>query len=227
MHLVPVSARTTHTNSGSGFSGLAFSLAISDADSITALRDAGTGRIALAAPYHMSDDDAYLIVPEDIGVELVDIMRDGDHELLQEALRDGLLAVGHLERATTGMVLVVARCQTPSDALTAGLTHTEEINVTGTSDGDPVRRINQIGHVQCTTLSALVDEDGLEQILRETEYLGASWTLDPKLARRLGDVDPTYVWSRRINDDSVSIELALFSEDDEIVVLLRPLLIGG
>lgn len=224
MHLVPVSAHTTPTNSASVFSGLAFSLAISDADSIAALRQAGTGRIVLAAPHHMSDDDAYLIVPEDIGVEIIDILRDGDHELLQETLRDGLLAVGHMERADGGMVLVVESCEAPRDALASGVSPTATIDVEG---GDPVRRINQLGHVQCTTLSALVDEDGLEQILREPEYLGASWTLDPQLVKRLGNVDPSYVWSRRIDEDSVSIELALFSEDDEIVVLLRPLLIRG
>lgn len=224
MHLVPGNARTGSTQTGPTFTGLAFSFAISDADSIAALRTAGAGRIALAAPYHMSDDDAYLIVPEDIGTEVVDIMRDGDHDLLQETLRDGLLAVGQLERGDDGMVLVVERCQTPREALASGLAHTEEFQLAGP---DPVRRINQLGHVQCTTLSALVDEDGLEQMLRESEYLGASWTLDPQLIKRLGNVDPTYVWSRRIDDDTVSIELALFTEDDEIVTLLRPLLIRG
>jgi len=224
MHLVPVHAKETNAQPASAFNGLAFSLAISDADSIAALREAGTGRITLAAPHHMSDDDAYLIVPEDIGTEFVDIMRDGDHDLLQETLRDGLLAVGHMERSGNGMVLVVERCQTPREALAAGVMHTAELDIEGT---DPVRRINQLGHVQCTTLSAFVDEDGLEQMLREAEYLGASWTLDPQLVKRLGNVDPTYVWSRRIDESSVSVELALFSEDDEIVTLLRPLLVRG
>lgn len=220
MHLVGQGAAASST--ATTLDGLMFSLAIADADSIAALRKAGSGRVALTAPYHMSDDDAYLIVPEDIGLELVDILRDGDDELLHETLRDGLLAVGQLERGEHGMELLVERCQTPASALPA-MRHTETIELDG---ADPVRRINQLGHVQCTTLSALVSEDGLETILREQEHIGVSWELDPNLAKRLGQIDPTYVWSRRMGQDAVSIEIALFSEDDEIVVLFRPLLIA-
>lgn len=218
MHLVSSSAQASGL--GSSFSGLAFSLAIADADAIAALREAGTGRITLCAPYHMSEDDAYLVVPEDIGVELIDILRDGDHELLHETLRDGLLAVGSLERGERGMQLLVERCLPPAAALASGLGYAQKITLEG---DDVLRRINQLGHLQCTTLSAFVNEDGLERILREDEYVGASWTLDEGLAKRLGHVEPTYVWSRRKGDDAVNVELAVFSEDDEIVMLLRPL----
>lgn len=220
MHLVSIPAQQAHVDHP--YCGLAFSLAITDADSIAALREAGHGRIALAAPFHMSEDDAYLIVPDDIGLELIDIMRDGDSDLLHEALRDGLLAVGQLARGEAGMELSVERCITPSAALKDGLPHVERVELEGT---DPVRRINQLGHVQCTTLSALVNDEGLEQMLRSEEHLGHSWTLDPALEKRLGQVEPTYVWSRRVRD-GVSVEMALFSEDDEVVVLMRPLLIG-
>ncbi len=219
MHLI---SHAPHETLDHPYVGLAFCLAITDADSIAALREAGEGRIALAAPFHMSEDDAYLIVPEDIGLELIDILRDGDLELLHETLRDGLLAVGQLERAERGMMLSVERCITPLTALKEGLPHTEQLSPEGT---DPVRRINQLGHVQCTTLSALVNDEGLEQMLRSEEYVGTSWTLDPALEKRLGQVEPTYVWSRR-RQDGVSVELAVFSGVDEVVLLLRPLLIA-
>lgn len=218
MHLV--SAHAQVDTKASPYAGLAFSLAIADADEIAALREAGQGRITLAAPYHMSEDDAYLVVPEDIGLELVDILRDGDHDLLQETLRDGLLVLGQLERGEHGMQLLAEASATPATALSHGLPYTEQLALDGS---DLVRRINQLGHLQCTTLSAMVDDDGIERILREDEYVGTSWTLDANLAKRLGQVEPTYVWSRRERTGAVSVELALFSEDDEIVVLLRPL----
>lgn len=217
MHLV------SHSNQvdtkSSPYAGLAFSLAIADAEEIAALRQAGRGRITLAAPYHMSEDDAYLVVPEDIGLEIIDILRDGDHELLQETLRDGLLVLGQLERGEQGMQLLAEACATPAATL-ASIHHAEHVELDGS---DLVRRINQLGHLQCTTLSAMVDDDGIENILREEEYVGASWTLEATLAKRLGHVEPTYVWSRRERNGTISVELALFSEDDEIVVLLRPL----
>lgn len=221
MHLV--SARTQATDSVSPFAGLAFSLAIADADAIAALREAGHGRVTLAAPYHMSDDDAYLIVPDDIGLELVDILSDGDHELLHETLRDGLVALGHLERGDEGMELHVARCQSPHSLLASGLPYAAKLDLDGE---DLERRINQLGHLQCTTLSACVSDDGLEQILREEEFVGVSWSLDPALEKRLGNVDPTYVWSRRQGDDAVNVELVVFTEDDEVVAVLRPLQIA-
>lgn len=221
MHLV--STRTQATDTVSSFAGLAFSLAIADADAVQALREAGHGRVTLAAPYHMSDDDAYLIVPDDIGLEVIDILRDGDHELLHETLRDGLLALGHLERGDDGMELHVERCQSPQSVLAAGLPYAARLELDGE---DLERRINQLGHLQCTTLSACVSDDGLEQMLREEEFVGVSWSLDPDLVKRLGNVDPTFVWSRRQGHDAVNVELVVFTEDDEIVALLRPLQIA-
>ncbi len=218
MHLISGNAQVESKRSP--YVDLAFSLAIADADQIAALREAGNGAITLAAPYHMSEDDAYLVVPEDIGLELVDILRDGDHELLLETMRDGLLVLGQLERGEHGMQLLAETCAAPATVLSQGLPHAEQIALDGS---DLVRRINQLGHLQCTTLSAMVDDDGIENILRQDEYVGASWTLDASLTKRLGHVEPTYVWSRRERSGAVSVELALFSEDDEIVVLMRPL----
>jgi hypothetical protein len=69
--------------------------------------------------------------------------------------------------------------------------------------------------------SVFFDDEGLERVLREPEHVGVSWRV-PENRRDLIGVDPTYVWSRRLTD-RVGVELALFLEYEELVVLLRPL----
>jgi hypothetical protein len=56
-------------------------------------------------------------------------------------------------------------------------------------------------------------------MLRKPEHLGASWR-----AAAAGGVqaDSTYAWSRRLGPGHVGIDLALFLEYEELVVVLRP-----
>ena len=76
--------------------GVPLSIVFADGDAIHAAARGASRSIRLTPPFHVSDEDAYLVLPEDIGGEIVDILRDGDAELLAEAMRDAM------ERANVG-----------------------------------------------------------------------------------------------------------------------------
>ncbi len=200
--------------------GVPLSVVFASGEQIEKVRRDGTGTIVLAAPYHVSSDDAYLVLPEDIGTEIIDIMRDGDLDLLHEAMRDGLFAVGTVERVRKGVVaLEVERSETPAGALAAGRRYAADVSL---ADGDLLDALNDLDHAQCTVASALVDDEGLDQMLRESEHVGTSWRTPADAPAELRGTEPTYAWSRRLADGRVGIELALFAEYDEIVALFRP-----
>ena len=200
--------------------GVALSVVFASGEQIERVRLAGAGALVLVAPYHVSSDDAYLVLPEDIGTEIVDIMRDGDLDLLHEAMRDGLLAVGAVERVRKGVVaLEVQRAETPAAALGAAMCYAASVSL---GEGDLLDALNGLDHVLCTGASALVDDEGLDEMLREPEHVGTSWRAPADAPAEVRGAEPTYAWSRRLADGRVGIELALFAEYDEIVALLRP-----
>jgi len=215
MQLVPVEeARTELT-----FAGVPLSVVFADGELIEEVRLRGTGSLPLEPPYHVSDDDAYLVMPTDIGVELIDIMRDGDHDLMQESMRDGLLVFGGIVRDENGDIeLYAEHATTPAKVLKEGLDYAATVALV--SGVDPLPEVNALPHVQCTIMSALLDDEGLDKVLRGREFLGTSWRA-PASAADAG-VDPTYVWARR-GEDGVGVEMALYTEYEELVALIRPL----
>jgi len=70
-------------------------------------------------------------------------------------------------------------------------------------------------------LSALLDAEGLEAMLRREKYIGTSWRVSSESSSDLM-VDPTYAYSRHLSDGRVGIELALFVEEEDLIALLRP-----
>jgi hypothetical protein len=60
--------------------GAAMCVAFADGEAIGQLREAGAGVLELEPPVSLSDEDCYLVVPSDIGLELIDILRDADQE---------------------------------------------------------------------------------------------------------------------------------------------------
>lgn len=224
MHLVAIEPRRAVDNDAptSVFIGSSLVIVFADAAEISQAREGKGGLVLLEPPYHVGEEDTYLLLPSDIGEEIVDILRDGDSELLHEALRDGLLVQGEIGRNPRGrgMVLAAERVCQPLSLLGAETPHAATIRVAAGTDA--LRALNTLPHVQCTTLSALVDDEGLEQVLRaDAEFIGCAWR-PPASAKRLADIEPTYVWSKRLDDERVGIELALFREDDELVAVLRP-----
>lgn len=201
--------------------GLPLSVVFADPEAIAVVRTRGEGVIPLAPPFHVSDDDTYLVLPEDIGLELADMFKDGDLDLLAEAMRDGLCAIGVVERAGKGKVeLHVERCGAPEELL-ARMPHAEKV---GYGRGvDPVPLLNALDHARLTVASAFVDARGVSSMLTNDEWAGVSWRV-PKDRKDLSGVDPTYAWTKRAGD-RVSIEAALFVEYEELVVVLRPALL--
>jgi hypothetical protein len=206
--------------------GAALCVAFADAEAIAQLREAGAGLLELEPPVSLSDEDCYLVVPSDIGLELVDILRDADHELLHEALRDSLVVSGEVHSDGRGGLRIDADwVRSAAEVLDGGLGFASDLRLEGAADA--LATINRLDHVQCTMLSALFDDEGLESVLREPEYLGTSWRLPPTARGLAGGVDPTFVWSRQKPDGSVGVELALFVEEEELIALLRPLRLVG
>lgn len=204
--------------------GLPLSVVFADGDAIRAVAARGEGAIPLAPPFHVSDDDTYLVLPDDIGLELVDMFRDGDVDLLAEAMRDGLCAMGVIERAGKGKVeLFVERCAAP-EVLLRRMPFADRV---GFGRGvDPVPQLNELEHAQLTVASAFVDARGVAAMLTADEWAGVSWRV-PKDRKDLSGVDPTYAWTRRRGDGDVGIEAALFVEYEELVVVLRPALLAS
>jgi hypothetical protein len=199
--------------------GVPLSIVFAESESIEALRRSGEGPLVLEPPFHVSDEDAYLVLPEDIGLEFPLMFRDGDLDLLEEAMRDGLIAIGSIAKEGRGkIVLSVEHSARPSELLST-LPFAETV---GIGRGiDPLPILNGLAHVQCTVASRFVDEEGLDTMLEKREYAGISWRTS-KEDKHLKHIDPTYVWSKRQPDGRIGIECALFSEYEELVAVLRP-----
>ncbi len=202
------------------FGGAPLTVVFAEGEALAAAREGASARIPLDPPFHVSDEDVYLVLPADIGLELVDIFADGDDELLGEALDEGLVVLGSIEREGRGkVVLDVEVAITPRALLDEGLPYASQIEVGGGED--PIEALNTLEHAQITIASLFVDDEGLEAMLRREQHIGASWRV-PKDAKHLEGVDPTYAWSRRLPDGRVAIEAALFLEYEELVMVLRP-----
>ncbi|MCC6876164.1 MAG: hypothetical protein IT378_17785 [Sandaracinaceae bacterium] len=196
------------------------SVVFADGELLAALRSAGAGALPLVPPYHVSDDDAYLVLPDDIGLEIADIFADGDLELLEESLRDGVVALGSVERAGKGQVALHAEaCMGARALLDLGLAYGDEVDVL--AELDPVEAINGLEQAQITVASQLVDLDGLQSMLRNDIYAGLSWRV-PEGEEHMREVQPTYALSKRLDPSRVGVEAALFQEYEELVMLLRP-----
>lgn len=218
MHAVASSEPTL----GELASGVPLSIVFAETDAIEAIRARAGGSIPLLPPFHVSDEDVYLVLPDDIGRELVDMFRDGDVDLLEEAMRDGMIAIGTIEKTGRGtLALVVEEHARPADLLRE-LPYVESV---GIGRGvDPLPLLNELEHLQCTVASAFVDEEGLEAMLRAREHAGVSWRA-PAVSGKRGEkqhVDPTYVWSKRLPDGRIGVECALFTEYEELALVLRP-----
>ena len=220
MHAVPEN-RSILEGLSVELSGLPLTVVFADGEALRAVLEAGEGELVLAPPYHVSDDDAYLVLPDDVGLELVDMFRDGDLDLLADAMRDGMVAIGVVERSATEKGKVCLHVEEAANAaeVLARMPYAERV---GFGRGvDPAPLLNALPHAHITVASAFVDEAGVEKMLRRSEWAGVAWRV-PGDRKDLTGVDPTFCWSRRDREGHVGIEMALFVEYEELVAVLRP-----
>lgn len=216
-------------------SGLPLTIVLVDGEELAEARERlargeAVESLALIPPFHVSDDDAYLVLPEDIGVELREMFADGDVDLLADAMREGLLVIGTVERgerrgAHREMRLVVDDAEIV-ERLLARMPYTDTVDVAPGSD--PLGAINALEQFKNTVASAFLDRKGLEKILTKPEQAGVSWR-PPADDKQLAGVDPTYAWTRRLDGGRIGVEAALFCEYEELVMVLHPAMLrfGG
>ncbi|MFW6051596.1 MAG: hypothetical protein ACODAU_10495 [Myxococcota bacterium] len=216
-----MSTSTQRSAPGEDFVGRPLSVVFADGSDVEAVHRGERTEVPLSPPFHAAADDCYLLLPDDIGLELVDIMRDGDLELMHEAMRDGLLVQGTLQHHGKGDVtLQVGSFASPAEALRGDLPYAASVPVG--AGQDPLARLRELEHLQCTMVSGLLDDEGLDRVLRRPEYLGISWRVPPD---RPADADPTCVWSRHVARGRAGVELALFQEYEELTALLHPVVL--
>jgi hypothetical protein len=204
--------------------GLPLSVALADGELLAAIRErleAGdeVASIPLAPPFHVSDDDAYLVLPEDIGVELRDMFAEGDVDLLADAMREGLLVIGALEKAGRGKMSLAVEQVAIVERLLRTMPYADTVEVG--RGADPVEALNALPQCRNTVASSFVDLAGLQRIVRAAEHAGPSWR-PPTDRKEMAGVDPTFAWSKRLADGRIGVEAALFCEYEELVVVLRP-----
>ncbi|MCS6856244.1 MAG: hypothetical protein N2515_02525 [Deltaproteobacteria bacterium] len=170
-------------------------------------------------PYHLSDEDAYILLPEDLAVDFRSIFEDGDLDLLKEAMEESVVALGTLERVKRGeMRFVIEEAAKTQEALRQ-MRYAKVVELDDVSMA--VQTLNELPLFHNTVASAFVDEEGLADMLQSSEYLGTSWRPPPERPELAG-VDPTFAWTKRLKDGSIGIEAALFCEYEEMALLLRP-----
>jgi hypothetical protein len=209
------------------FIGKALSVVAADGAALEAIRKGRKGELGLTPPIHVSDSDLYLVLPEDLAVDFVEILRDGDEELLAEAMHEGVLARGIVSRpGSKDVVLAVDRATTPAEVLATTDHYFAEMAFDFGDRHDvssAVKSINASRHLQCTMASGLFNAEGLAAVLGSTAtYIGASWQ-HPQHSRSANVADATYVWSRTLEKGGRGIELAVFSEYDELIAFVRPM----
>lgn len=214
--------------------GLPLCVAFADGEALASMREAleggaELGELELHPPFHVSEEDAYLVLPDDIAIELREMFQDGDCDLLNEAMKEGLVVFGALEKAGRGrMKLAIDKAAIP-EALLRTMPYADSIEV-GRGQ-DPIEALNALPQSKVTLQSELMDHGGLQRLVTgllvrpdATERAGISWKA-PRDRKDLTGVDPTFAWSKKHSDGRVGIEAALFCEYEELVVVLRPALL--
>jgi hypothetical protein len=205
-------------------SGLPLSIVLAEGETLAAIRErieAGEeiDSIPLVPPFHVSDDDAYLVLPEDIGVELREMFAEGDVDLLGDAMREGLFVIGTLEKEGRGKMRLAVDEAEIVERLLAKMPYADTVEIG--RGADPLATLNALPQCKNTVASSFVDMAGFQKIVRATEHAGPSWRA-PTDRKDMAGVDPTFAWSRRLPDGRIGVEAALFCEYEEHVIVLRP-----
>lgn len=192
--------------------GKLLTIAMADAGAIAAVREGVLSDLRMRPPIHVSDHDAYLLVP--LGAFDESSGGPGD----AAALLAGALVVQGTVSIQKGRATLAVNERWDPLALVQDKPFDATVRLTANTNLVP--QLNELPFAHCSTAARLFDRRGLEHVVRSRSFVGTSWA--PELPDdEEGDADPTWVWSRRTNG-SVAIHLAILGEYEERYALINP-----
>lgn len=183
------------------------------------LADVAAGqRLPLAATPEISQDDAYLVMPNRARDHLVNAFARGQLGRLAEWFSEAWVVRADVDGGRAPRLWVGAAWR--ASALLAGRPGRV---VSMSALGDPMRVINRLPFIASLARGGLLDARGAEAILSRGSYVGVSRMGMPELGLGADTVEPTFVWTERLGRETrVRVALAA-AEDDAPIALLSPL----
>lgn len=192
--------------------GKLLTIAVADAGAIAAVREGVLSELRMRPPIHVSDHDAYLLVPPGA----LDEQSAGPDAAA--AFLGTALVVQATVAIQRGRALLAVNERWDPLALVQDKPFDATVRLT--PNANLVPQLNELPFAHCSTAARLFDRRGLERVVRQRSFVGASWA--PELPDdEEGDADPTWVWSRRTSG-GVAIHLAILGEYEERYALINP-----
>lgn len=185
-------------------------------DDLSAL--AADQRLALAATPEISQDDAYLVMPNRAREHLVTAFAKGQTGRLAEWFSEAWVVRADVDGGRSPRLWIGAAWR--ASALLAGRSG-RVVSMGGL--GDPMRVINRLPFIESLARGGLLDTRGAEAILSRGSYVGVSRMGIAELGLGADTVEPTFIWTEREGRETrVRVALAA-AEDDAPLALLSPL----
>jgi hypothetical protein len=175
-------------------------------------------RLALASTPEISQDDAYLVLPNRARDHLVNAFARGQSGRLSEWFSEAWVVRADVDGGRAPRLWIGAAWRA-----SARLAGRPGRVVSMGALGDPMRVINRLPFIESLARGGLLDARGAEAILSRGSYVGVSRMGMPELGLGADTVEPTFVWTERLGRETrVRVALAA-AEDDSPIALLAPL----
>ncbi|MBK6535203.1 MAG: hypothetical protein IPF99_38465 [Deltaproteobacteria bacterium] len=175
-------------------------------------------RLALASTPEISQDDAYLVMPQRAREHLVAAFARGQSGRVAQWFSEAWVVRADVDGGRSPKLWIGAAWRASS--LLSGRAG-RVVSMGGL--GDPMRVINRLPFIESLARGGLLDAQGAEAILSRGSYVGVSRMGMPELGLGADTVEPTFVWTERDGHETrVRVALAA-AEDDTPIALLSPL----
>lgn len=175
-------------------------------------------RVQLAATPEISQDDAYLVMPQRARDQLVSAFARGESGRVAQWFSEAWVARADVDGGRSPRLWIGAAWRASSRV--AGRTGRV---VSMSALGDPMRVINRLPFIESLARGGLLDARGTATILSRGNYVGVSRMGIPELGLGADTVEPTFVWTER-DGAATRVRVAIAAaEDDAPVALLAPL----
>ena len=175
-------------------------------------------RLPLAATPEISQDDAYLVMPNRAREHLATAFARGQSGRLAQWFSEAWVVRADVDGGRAPRLWIGAAWR--ASALLAGRAG-RVVSMGGL--GDPIRVINRLPFIESLARGGLLDARGAEAILSRGSYVGVSRIGMPELGLGPDTVEPTFIWTER-DGQATRVRVALAgAEDDAPIALLSPL----